>query len=94
MWCSTAWSCLKNQKGFDNLNLQPTGDITIPEYEFAENMIDPPTPNPQGGVGGTLDTTLGGGTPDPYVYIYIMTLICSKGKEIKDFPKEQTQALT
>ena len=43
MWCSTAWSCLKNLKGFDNLNLQPTGDITIPEYEFAANMFDPPT---------------------------------------------------
>ena len=76
MWCSTAWSCLKNQKGFDNLNLQPTGDITIPEYEFAENMIDPPTPNPQGGWGGTLDPTLGG-RGDPahlthiYIYIYI-----------------------
>ena len=63
----------KNQKVFDNLNLQPTGDITIPEYEFAENMIDPPHSQPTGGGGGHDAGGEGGArTPDPYINMYVL----------------------
>ena len=71
MWY-TAWFCLKTTKVLTTHTYNPQRGITISEYKFAANMIDPPTPTPQGGVGGeTLDPTLGGrGDPAHLTHIW------------------------
>ena len=44
-------------------------------------MIDPPTPNPQGGWGGTLDPTLGGrGDPAHLTHIYVYIYVHGKNR--------------